>query len=109
MAAAYDVEVAALLGNVPELERAVREAWTQDDRGRPDPGARDDLVEQIDRALSNGQSHARRSLEALITVDGRASASDDPAGAATAWSAGAVGTRHLHHPLGIRAPSGTSS
>ncbi len=77
VAAAYDVEVAALLQNAPVLEHAVTAACSSDPQGKLRPRAHADLVDIIDRELRNGQSHARLSLEALLTVDGRASASDD--------------------------------
>lgn len=87
VAAAYDVEVAALLRNAPTLQEAVSAACDPDRKGRLDSRARDDLLERLDHELCNGQSHARLSLEALLTVDGRASVSDEPAASATSADA----------------------
>jgi hypothetical protein len=77
VAAAYDVEVEALLRAIPALEEAIRAAWGDNASGRLPPRARAGLVTLVDEKLCNGQTHARRSLEALLMVDGRASVSDD--------------------------------
>jgi hypothetical protein len=78
VAAAYDVEVAALLRDAPTLEEAVSAACEPDDRGKQNARARDRLLDRLDHELRNGQSHVRFSLEALLSVDDRASVSDEP-------------------------------
>lgn len=78
VAAAYDVEVAALLRTVPDLEAAISAAHASGAPGsRPAASARSLLVTKLDDALRNGQVHTRLSLEALLAVDLRASASDE--------------------------------
>lgn len=78
VAAAYDVEIAALLKNAPALDQALSAAFSGDAQRKLPTQARAELVDRIDRELRNGQSHARLSLEALLTVDGGVSVSDDP-------------------------------
>ena len=77
IAAAYDVEVAALLRNAPWLRQAVRAASRTDGEGKAPSGARERLIRRLDEELRNGQSHVRLSLEALLGATESVERSED--------------------------------
>jgi len=74
LAAAFDVEVAALLQNVPELEEAVRTAGAVNARGRLPRNARQMLVRRLESELAEKQRHTWLSLEAMLRTSARAHA-----------------------------------
>ncbi len=79
VAAAFDVEVAALLSEVPELEEDISAASNEAERKRA-VEARNRLVHRLDQELHNGHRHTRESLEAMLTADRLADERQEAAG-----------------------------